>query len=134
MRTTLKRRLSCELFALLLISSCAAAGSNQVQSELHDSIPSPDKRLTAVTRVDYSGAGFGTDIMTESVFLQRELDKKNICEVILIELNASPYGNITMKWDGPAKLLIGFKRGSLDYQVVKCQGVDITTAKINEAP
>ncbi len=113
--------------ALGVLAGC----SWPVSSEEHQlaAVRSPGRLVTAVV-IENITDGMGLGSFTQSVFLRRDSDQKDICDILLIDVAPAPDAGIRLRWLSESRLSIAYSAGSVQYQVVKCQGVDITTEKV----
>ena len=95
---------------------------------------SPDGHWVASARTDqYSGPG-NAGLYT-TVNLRRTSGQKNPMQILLLDQQETGPITLKMNWLTPSHLEVAYtKHPSLDFQVVKCAGIDISVRDLsNEA-
>jgi hypothetical protein len=115
---------------LMVIALCVLqVGCRAVQTIWSAKARSPDGYWLATTKTEQHG-GFGTAGIVTSVYLERTNGSYPPVEVLeFFHDPRDPSGTIdlAMKWATPSHLDVTYNgRASLDLQVVKCAGVEIS--------
>ena|ERR1022692_626025 len=92
---------------------------------------SPDGRWIASARTDqYSGPG-NAGLYT-TVELRRTGGQKSPTEILLLDQQETGEITLTMNWLTPSHLEVAYtKHPSLEFQVVKCGGIDISVRDLS---
>ena len=129
---------SCAVVCLLAIEGCLVFGCQDVETSSLAEAPSPDGRwIASAIRKQYGGPGTAADY-TEIYLNQTDVRQAPI-EVLTFsvgELMSQSGGlNVTMKWQSPSRLEVAYngRDATLEFQVVKCGGVDMPTRDVSDA-
>lgn len=122
---------------LIVICVCAlASGCRDYTIVWSAESRSPDGYWLA-TANEKRGGGFGNAFDDMSVYLKRANVSESPIEVLEFSVAslASQSGtlNLTMKWETPSHLDVTYNghAATLDFQVVKCAGIDISTRDVS---
>ena len=86
---------------------------------------SPDGRWVAsATTEQYSGPGTEGVIIT--VRLKRVGNVHPPSDVLVFEEKGGDPPSVAMYWQNPTHLIVSYRNSDLDFQAVKCGGVDIS--------
>jgi hypothetical protein len=129
---------SCAVVCLLTIAGCLISGCQDVETTSLAEARSPDGRWVAsAIRKQHGGPGTAGDY-TEIYLKQTDVQRAptEILTFSVGELMSQSGGlNLTMKWQSPSRLEVTYngRAATLQFQVVKCGGIDISTRDVSEA-
>jgi hypothetical protein len=111
----------------VLLSACRGNPTTIWSAEAR----SPDGHWVASARTDqYSGPG-NAGLYT-AVQLRRTSGQKNPMEILLLDQQETGEISLKMNWLTPSHLEVAYtKRPSLDFQVVKCAGIEISVRDLS---
>jgi hypothetical protein len=121
------------LLVLALSAYAFVSGCRDVASIWSTESRSPDGQWIAVARTDQYG-GPGTAGLQTTVSLKRAKGPKSTIEILALSQNAASI-NLKMNWLTPSHLEITYEQpASVDFQAIKCGGVDISVQGLSSAP
>jgi hypothetical protein len=112
-----------------LAACCLAAACHDVKSTDTMRVVSPDKTWAATVTSDQHG-GPGTAGVITTVRLVREGNPQSKIDILVFEQTGPNSTDLKLGWKDPTHLTVEYKNATLDFQAVKCAGVDISTAPV----
>jgi hypothetical protein len=96
-------------------------------------VPSPDGQWLATARTDQYG-GPGTAGLLTTVYLKRTERPPPPIQILMFSQNTASI-DLKMNWLTPSQLEVTYRgEATLDFQAVKCAGVDISMQNLSNAP
>lgn len=94
---------------------------------------SPDGKWIALAHTDQYG-GPGTAGIVSTVQLQSTSGNRDKIEILQLSQN-SPSSRLKVNWLTPSKLEITYTdNASIDFQAIKCAGIDISVLRVESDP
>lgn len=109
-----------------LAACCLVAACHEVRSTDTMRVVSPDKVWAATVTSDQHG-GPGTAGVITTVRLVREGNSQSKIDILVFEQTGSNLIDLKIAWKDPTHLTVEYKNANLDFQAVKCAGVNIST-------
>jgi hypothetical protein len=120
-------RIALGILALMITGLVVAC--HDVKSTDTMRVVSPDKIWAATVTSDQHG-GPGTAGVITTVRLVREGNPQSKIDILVFEQTGPNSIDLKVGWTDPTHLTVAYKNATLDFQAVKCAGVNISTVSV----
>jgi len=130
----------CAKFAFISVavawSVVSSACSDDTQRTVFLRAPSPDNQWVATAQEDRH-SGPGTAGLYIEVSLQRVRGDNKPIQILLLEgdypISEYPGRHLQLRWTDPTHLELGYRDAKVDFQAVRCAGLQISTLELSPA-